>query len=77
MTPKEEPVSTNSTENARSEGSDSRTLMEQARAQPGVEAVVEVYRRYRAVEQAARPYMRAVQGRHIVSASDTSNPSRW
>ncbi len=70
-------MDTKSAVSSKRQRSGSRTLAERARAQPGVEAVVEVYRQYRAVEKAVRPYMQAAQGRPLVSASDTSRPSRW
>ena len=54
-----------------------KQLLKEARAQPGVAAVMEVYRAYRRVESAARPYLRAVESRSVISASNTSCPNRW
>jgi len=52
-------------------------LLKEARAQPGVAVVMEVYRAYRRVETVARPYLRAAEGRSVISASNTSRPNRW
>ncbi len=52
-----------------------KQLLKEARAQPGVAAVMEVYRAYRRVESAARPYIQATESRSVISTSNTSRPN--
>lgn len=49
-------------------------LIEQARRQPGVAELMEVYEGWQSVDEAARPYLQTMATRQIVSLSDNSGP---
>ena len=48
-------------------------LIQKAQRQPGVQEVMEVYRQYQVVENAARPYSQLISVKRIVSLSDKSS----
>jgi hypothetical protein len=52
-------------------------LLRQARAQPGVKAVMEVYRACEAIEKSARPYSQALLDKPLIGASDSSATLSW
>ena len=47
-------------------------LIREAQAQPGIEEVMNVYRQYAAIENAAQPYSQLIDVKRIVSLSDNS-----
>jgi hypothetical protein len=52
-------------------------LLRQALAQPGIRAVMQVYRSWDAVEKAARPYSQVMQDKPLITASDSSGTPSW
>jgi len=63
----------------RPEGEDIRSkqqadLLEAALRQPGVKEFIEVYERFRPIEEAARSYRQAMSIKRVVSTTNTSGP---
>ena len=61
----------------RSQSPTASDLLKKALAQPGVEAVLEVYRGWERVEKTIRPYSQFMRGTPHFTVSNSSQPTSW